>query len=77
LNFLIYKENFVFFFINASYVVFAGWQVYIEPSLKGPKHEIFGFGVFMQSKPVWVGDSGTRPKKSKILWFGLENRKLA
>jgi hypothetical protein len=27
--------------------------------LKGPKHELFGSGVFMQSKPVWVGDLGT------------------
>jgi hypothetical protein len=27
--------------------------------LKWPKHEIFGSRVFMQSKPEWVGDSGT------------------
>ncbi len=33
-------------------------------NLKGPKHEIFGTRVFMQSKPVWVSDLGTRPRKS-------------
>jgi hypothetical protein len=31
--------------------------------LKGPKHEIFGFGFFTSIKPVWIGDLGTRPKK--------------
>jgi hypothetical protein len=29
-------------------------------SLKGPKLEIFGSGVFTQIRPVWVGDLGTR-----------------
>ncbi len=24
--------------------------------LKGPKHEIFGFGVFAQIRPIWIGD---------------------
>jgi hypothetical protein len=38
--------------------------------LKGPKHEIFGSGVFIQIRPVWVGDSGTRPKNPK--WLRLE-----
>ena len=32
--------------------------------LKGSKHEIFGSRVFLQSKPVWVGD--LRLKKSKF-----------
>jgi hypothetical protein len=31
-------------------------------SLKGPKLEIFGFRVFTQIRPVWVGDLGTREK---------------
>ena len=31
-------------------------------TLKGPKFEIFGSGVFTQIRPVWVGDLGTRPK---------------
>ncbi len=30
--------------------------------LKGPKHEIFGSGVFTQIRSVWVGDLGTRQK---------------
>jgi hypothetical protein len=34
--------------------------------LKGPKLEIFGFRVFSQIRPVWVGDLGTRQKNSKF-----------
>jgi hypothetical protein len=34
--------------------------------LKVPKHEIFGFRVFMQSKPVRVGDLETRPKNQNF-----------
>jgi hypothetical protein len=34
--------------------------------LRGPKHEIFGSRIFMHSKPVWVGDLGTRPKKQSF-----------
>ncbi len=30
--------------------------------LKGPKREIFDFGVFAQIIPIWIGDLGTRPK---------------
>ena len=30
--------------------------------LKGPKHEIFGFGFFTLIIPVWIGDLGTRAK---------------
>ncbi len=33
--------------------------------LKGPKLEIFGFGVFALIRPVWIGDLGTRPKITK------------
>jgi hypothetical protein len=33
--------------------------------LKGPKLEIFGFGVFALIRPVGIGDLGTRPKISK------------
>jgi hypothetical protein len=42
--------------------------------LKGPKLEIFGFRVFTQIRPVWVGDLGARPKNSKFLKLRLENR---
>jgi hypothetical protein len=80
LNFLVYDENFVFFFISAGYVVLAGWQVYIEPPLKGPKHKMFGSGVFMQSKPAWVGTKNKElGQKIKILmvWAELENLKFA
>jgi hypothetical protein len=34
--------------------------------LKGLKLEIFGFRVFSQIRPVWVGDLGTRQKNSKF-----------
>ena len=34
--------------------------------LKGPMLEIFGFRVFSQIRPVWVGDLGTRQKNSKF-----------
>jgi hypothetical protein len=34
--------------------------------LKGPKLEIFGFRVFSQIRPVWVGDLGTRQNNSKF-----------
>jgi hypothetical protein len=37
---------------------------------KGPKHEIFVAGIFTQIRPVWVGDLGTRLKKSKKFMFG-------
>jgi hypothetical protein len=30
--------------------------------LKGPKREIFDFGVFAKIRPIWIGDLGTRPK---------------
>jgi hypothetical protein len=36
------------------------------PTLKGPKLEIFGFRVFSQIRPVWVGDLGTRQKNAKF-----------
>jgi hypothetical protein len=42
--------------------------------LKGPKREIFDFGVFAQIRPIWIGDLGTRPKNFKFLWFRHENR---
>ncbi len=48
----------------------------VAPSLKGPKLEIFGTGVFPQIRPVWVGNLGTRRKNSKFLWFMLENRRF-
>jgi hypothetical protein len=37
-----------------------------QEALKGPKLEIFGFRVFSQIRPVWVGDLGTRQKNSKF-----------
>ena len=45
-----------------------------EYALKGPKREIFDFGVFAQIRPIWIGDLGTRPKNYKFLWFRHENR---
>jgi hypothetical protein len=39
-------------------------------SLKGPKHEIFVYGVFTEIIPVRVGDLGTRPKNVKHLCLG-------
>jgi hypothetical protein len=57
---------------------------YTDPSyfhftlpLKGPKHEIFGSGVFTQIRPVCVGDIGTRPKNPKKFWFRLDTRDFA
>jgi hypothetical protein len=41
------------------------WNQFLG-SLKGPKLEIFGFRVFSQIIPVWVGDLGARPKNSKL-----------
>jgi hypothetical protein len=38
-----------------------------QDSLKGPKHEIFGSGVFTQIRPVLVGDLGIKPKNPKFL----------
>jgi hypothetical protein len=43
-------------------------------TVKGPKLEIFGFGIFTQIRPVWIGDLGTNPKNSKSLLYWLENR---
>jgi hypothetical protein len=34
--------------------------------LKGPKREIFNFGVFAQIRPIWTGHLGTRPKNYKF-----------
>jgi hypothetical protein len=44
-----------------------------EICLKGPKHEIFGFGFFTLIKPVWIGDVGSRPKNPKLGCFRPEN----
>ncbi len=41
-------------------------------SLKGPKLEIFGSGIFTQIRPVRVGDLGTKPKISKVYGFGMK-----
>ncbi len=38
-------------------------------SLKGPKLEIFGSGIFTQIRPVRVGDLGTKPKNYKFYGF--------
>ncbi len=45
-------------------------------SLKGPKLEIFGSGVFTQIRPVRVGDFGSRLKNPKLGWFRPENRQI-
>ncbi len=44
--------------------IFAKFYLFLfcEAFLKGPKHEIFVFRVFMQSKHVWAGDCGIRKK---------------
>jgi hypothetical protein len=39
--------------------------------LKGLKREIFGFGIFAQIRPIWIGDLGTRPKNQKSYVWGL------
>jgi hypothetical protein len=39
-------------------------------SLKGPKREIFGLGIFAQIRPIWIGDLGTRHKNPKKLGLG-------
>jgi hypothetical protein len=38
--------------------------IVLLPLLKRPKLEIFG-GVFIQIRPVWIGDLGTRQNNSK------------
>jgi hypothetical protein len=40
--------------------------------LKGPKHEIFGSGVFRQIRPVWVGALELGQKIQKTYGFGLK-----
>jgi hypothetical protein len=40
--------------------------------LKGPKHEIFGSGVFTQIRPVWVGALELGQQIKKIYGFGLK-----
>jgi hypothetical protein len=59
----------------SKFMTLAEITVHID-SLKGPKLDLFGSRVFMQSKPVWVGDLGTRLKnlnfdglKIAILYF--------
>ncbi len=46
-------------------------------SLKGPKLEIFGSGIFTQIRPVRVGDLGTKPKNLKVYGFGLKSSPTA
>ncbi len=43
--------------------------VYTE-LLKRPKLEIFVAGIFAQTRPIWIVDLGTRPKKSLKNTFG-------
>jgi hypothetical protein len=43
-----------------------GNKYFLSKTLKGPMLEIFGFRVFSQFRPVWVGDLGTRQKNSKF-----------
>ncbi len=40
---------------------------FVSVPLKGPKREIFDFGVFAQVRPTWIGDLGTRSKNYKFL----------
>ncbi len=37
----------------------------IKERLKGPKHEKLVAGIFTQIRPVWMGESESRPKTSK------------
>jgi hypothetical protein len=39
-------------------------------SLKGPKREIFVAGIFVQIRPILIGNLGTRPKNPKKLCLG-------
>jgi hypothetical protein len=43
------------------------WPRYFKGKL-----EIFGFGVFTQIRPVWVGDRGTRSKIHNFDALGLK-----
>jgi hypothetical protein len=36
-------------------------------NLKGPKHEKFVAGIFIQIRPVWIGELETRPKTKKVV----------
>jgi hypothetical protein len=40
----------------------------------GPKHKLFEHGVFIQIRPVRVGDKGTRPKNSKTIIYVIYSR---
>jgi hypothetical protein len=55
---------------HAMQAVYVG--ILFSICLKGPKHEIFGSRVFMQSNPVWVGDLGSRTKNLKFDGLGLK-----
>jgi len=45
---------------------------HIWAPLKGPKREIFDFGVFAQIRPIWIGDLGSRPKNLNFDGLGLK-----
>ncbi len=41
-------------------------KISCQTLFKGPKLELFGFKVFTQIRPVWIGDLGTKPKNSNL-----------
>jgi hypothetical protein len=43
----------------------------LQLTLKGPKLEISGPGVFSQIRPVWVADLGTWPKIQNVDVWGF------
>jgi hypothetical protein len=40
--------------------------------LKGPKREIFDFGVFAQIRPIWIGDLELGPKIINFYGLGMK-----
>jgi hypothetical protein len=47
-------------------------KIHYRHRLKGPNLEIFGYRVFTQIRPAWVGDQGTRPKIPNFDGLGLK-----
>ncbi len=54
------SQHFLYMSIAETLV---GWPALIGLVLKGPKHEIFESGLFVQIRPVRLGDLGTGERK--------------
>ncbi len=60
----------VLIFTMAFYSFAIYFKLSLTLTLKGPKREIYGLGIFAQIRPIWIGYLGTRPKNPKKLRLG-------